>query len=355
MKKIVAFLLILLVILVLYYLAISNIPDIMAFFDGDMKDACIDKRGQFGDSTAIVNTLFSALALFGVLLTLFYQMQDNKEQKRLSDISRFEQNFFTMTGNLENIVSNLNYTEHLTNPFVQQPVNMPLGIPLDNIIGNNTPTVSYGNDLIIKGREIFEYIYNRQAIDGNITGIKQAIANGGLRSYEQAMSHGVLDHYFRYLYRIIKYVDDCELFLKDSARKQYYVSILRAQVSCYELLLIFYNCQLHSHNKFKKFIEDYTFFNNLRTELLATQEDISVYDSKISDVHQVDAEVMPAYEYAKSAFMRPQEYMTTAQQQQSRLSFLRRCFRDVRAIGSLEERIHRVEAAVHVLKGRAGL
>ena len=319
----------------------------MAFFDGDMKDACIGKRGQFGDSTAIVNTLFSALALFGVLLTLFYQMQDNKEQKRLSDISRFEQNFFTMTGNLENIVSNLTYTERLTNPFVQQPV--------DNIFGNNTPTVSYGNDLIIKGREIFEYIYNRQAIDGNITGIKQAIANGGLRSYEQAMSHGVLDHYFRYLYRIIKYVDDSKLFLKDAERKQYYVSILRAQVSCYELLLIFYNCQLPNHRKFKKLIEDYTFFNNLRTELLATPVDKSLYETKIGDVHQVDAEVMPACEYAKSAFMRPQEYMTTTQQQQARPSFWKRCYRDVRAIGSLEERIHRVEAAVRVLRGRAGV
>lgn len=339
----------------MYYLAITHISWLMEFFDERMKEAKLDERGQFGDSTAIVNTLFSALALFGVLITLYFQMQDNKEQKRLSDISRFEQNFFTMTGNLENIVSNLTYTEHFTNPFAQQLTNTALGVPVDNIFGNNATTIPHNNDFVVKGREIFEYLYNRQSIDGNITGIKQAILNGGLQSYEQAMSHGVLDHYFRYLYRIIKYVDDCELFLKDTDRKQYYVSILRAQVSCYELLMIFYNCQLPNHHKFKKLIEDYTFFNNLRTELLATPEDNNAYDAKIGDIHQVDAEVMPAHEYAKSAFMRPQEFLSVAQQQQVRPSFLRRCLRDLRAIGSIEERIHRVEAAVRVLRGRTGV
>lgn len=355
MKKVVIVATILMIILALYYFSISHISWIIEFFDEGMKEEELYKRGLFGDSTAIVNTLFSALALFGVLITLYFQMQDNKEQKRLSDISRFEQNFFTMTGNLENIVSNLTYTEHFTNPFAQQLPNIGLGVPVHNIFGNNTPTTSQNNELVIKGREIFEYLYNRQSIDGNITGIKQAVLNGGLQSYEQAMSHGVLDHYFRYIYRIIKYVDDCELFLKDTVRKQYYVSILRAQVSCYELLMIFYNCQLSSHHKFKKLIEDYTFFNNLRTELLATPEDIAVYDAKIGDIHQVDAEVMPAYEYAKSAFMCPQEFLSVAQQQLARPSFLRRCLKDLRTIGSIEERIHRVEAAVRVLRGRTGV
>ena len=46
-----------------------------------------------------------------------------------------------------------------------------------------------------------------------------------------------LDHYFRHLYRIIKYVDDQrELF---SLKERYeYVCLLRAQLSDYELGLV---------------------------------------------------------------------------------------------------------------------
>jgi len=358
MKKFLCVIFVLVVILLVYYYAINNIGVIMGFFDNTMKSAGIEKRGQFGDSTAIINTLFSALALFGVLTTLIFQMWDNKEQKRLSDISRFEQNFFTMTGNLENIVANLTYTEHFAFPFAHAytATAQDNALATENIFGNNAPdSTSQSRDIIIKGREIFEYLYNRQSIATDIIGIKKAISDGGIQSYEQAMSHGVLDHYFRYLYRIIKYVDDCELFRKDDNRKQYYVSVLRAQVSCYELLMLFYNCQLANHHKFKAFIEQYTFFNNLRTELLATDEERTLYDAKIGDRHQVDAEVMPPQEYAKSAFMRPEDFLSTSQQQQIRPSYLRRCLNDLKIIGNLEERIHRVEAAVQALRGRTGV
>ena len=81
-----------------------------------------------------------------------------------------------------------------------------------------------------------------------------------------------LDHYFRHLYRIIKYVDDQrELF---SLKERYeYVCLLRAQLSDYELGLVFYNCLSdNGRERFKPLAEKYALFNNLRDKVLNSPE-----------------------------------------------------------------------------------
>ena len=66
------------------------------------------------------------------------------------------------------------------------------------------------------------------------------------------------------MYRIIKFIDENTYFT--SKEKSEYVDILRATLSTYELLMLFYNAL--GHNKMRKFIIDYEFFNNISYDLL---------------------------------------------------------------------------------------
>lgn len=93
-----------------------------------------------------------------------------------------------------------------------------------------------------------------------------AIEREGIKGYEKQMS-GVLDNYFRYLYRILKYIDDSKL-ISDSTKYQY-AGILRAHLSYMELLLIYYNgLSVYGREKMKPLIEKYHLLKNIRAEKL---------------------------------------------------------------------------------------
>lgn len=81
----------------------------------------------------------------------------------------------------------------------------------------------------------------------------------------------LLDYYYRFMYRIIKFTDESPL-IKYQDRYNY-VCFLRALLSEYELVMLFYNC-LGSigHEKFKPLVEKYSLLKNLDTSLLAKSE-----------------------------------------------------------------------------------
>ena len=68
-----------------------------------------------------------------------------------------------------------------------------------------------------------------------------------------------LGHYFRNLYRIIKWIDESKL---DKEAKNNYLGIIRAQLSSSELVLLFYNNSTANGAKFKKFVDKYDFFDD---------------------------------------------------------------------------------------------
>ena len=87
-----------------------------------------------------------------------------------------------------------------------------------------------------------------------------ASVNDKYLDYYEQIKAG-LGHYFRTVYRIIRLVDETELDFED---KYKYVSILRAQLSDYEMLWLFYNCLCeYGQDKFKPLVEEYAFFKNL--------------------------------------------------------------------------------------------
>lgn len=101
--------------------------------------------------------------------------------------------------------------------------------------------------------------------------MRDAIADSGLTPYEIALK-GILDHYFRYLYRILKFIDETDLI--DEQQKYRYASMFRAQLSEFELVLVYYNgLSSMGKKKLKPLLEKFSILKNIRQEDLATVKD----------------------------------------------------------------------------------
>ena len=98
-----------------------------------------------------------------------------------------------------------------------------------------------------------------------------------VNKYTDLKELGCLDHYFRHLYRVIKYIDESKVVAEDK-QKYEYTCIVRASLSQYELIMLFYNClSSNGVEKFKPLIEKYAIFNNIREDLLAKDEHYNLY------------------------------------------------------------------------------
>lgn len=84
-------------------------------------------------------------------------------------------------------------------------------------------------------------------------------------------------HYFWHLYHTLKYINT-----HIKTNKKHYIATLRAQLSTYEMLLLYYHGlasqDLTEHNggnvsKYKKLIEDTSFLHGIRHELLFSSEE----------------------------------------------------------------------------------
>ena len=104
-------------------------------------------------------------------------------------------------------------------------------------------------------------------------GVKSVLNELGIKGYEGCSAVYRLDHYFRYLYRIMRFVDEANFLDRNSSDKTIrakYMGILRATLSPYELVLLFYNdLSKYGNEKVKPLIENYSFFKSLKKELLA--------------------------------------------------------------------------------------
>lgn len=73
-----------------------------------------------------------------------------------------------------------------------------------------------------------------------------------------------IGHYFRLLYNIVKLVK-----LTDGIDKKQYTNILRAQLSSYELKLLFYNCiSSWGKEKFKPLVEEFALLKTIPRAVL---------------------------------------------------------------------------------------
>ena len=251
---------------------------------------CSTERGTFGDMFGAVNALFSGLAFAGLIATLLYQREELKlqreelaqtreelkgqreefeEQNKTMKRQRFENTFFNMLSLQQEIVANLSY-EYYVNPNICPP--------------NTPPEQFYGMSpkSQLHGRDVFEGMYMRAIIDYQgmrfADGVYNILRGFGHLAYSNIKATTRFDHCFRHLYCIYKYVDTSDLITE--YERYDYASIIRSQLSDYELVMLFYDClTTNRREKFKPLIEKYTIFNSLRIELLANNQDVNAYSA----------------------------------------------------------------------------
>lgn len=245
------------------------------------------KEALFGDSFGSVNAIISALAFIGVVVALW--MQQRQIQLQREDLALQRQDLRNNTKELER--QSNEFEEQNRNIRLQRFENtffQMLSLHHEIVAGLKVNIkLSLGSGLIsdyttVTGREVFNILYTKAYIgdrkNQNDAGIKDVIENFKLRGYRRINEISTFDHYFRNLYRIIKFVDsiperrdekDKEGILTLKEKKEY-IAIVRASISEYELVLLFFNClymkDFIQEPQFKKFVEKYHLFNNIRPE-----------------------------------------------------------------------------------------
>lgn len=245
--------------------------------------------GEIGDTIGGIMGPFVAIAAAILTFLAFWvQFKANEQQRKDIARERFENNLFEL----------LHFHQDITNELLLKC----------NVYSNN-----YQNNIRTveeKGRDVFQLLYEDAIVYNKYGGIKNII-NISSNNWETAYLNcpiGFLDHYFRFLYRILKYIDDSSKNIPEMTKdKRYeYTCIVRATLSQYELIMLFYNCMSkNGREKFKPLIEKYAIFNNLRVELLATDKDIKLYASKFQDNYAFsqDENRDMSNEYKKGAFV----------------------------------------------------
>ena len=243
-------------------------------------------RGTFGDQFGAVNALFSGLAFTGLIYTIILQRRDLELQRHDLKLQRDE------------LALTRKEMEEQTAEFEKQ--NETLRIQrFENTFFNmlsqfqevvNSLSVKYkrgGEDFEAFGREVFKTSFERMPIyvdipSGHrdyqwISGMFYVLENLGLEGYCKADVPTYFDHYFRLLYRILKFVKDTPLITQFDEEYEY-TSMLRAVLSRYELVWLYYNgLSGYGSEKLKPLIERYAMLKNIRKDLLVEGIDVGAY------------------------------------------------------------------------------
>lgn len=275
-------------LLIITILAIIFVISLWLWVYFDYKDEKFDKRGTFGDMFGSVNALFSGLAFVGIIMTillqrkeLILQRQELKDtrvefqvQNETLKIQRFENTFFNLLSLHQQIVNSIDISYYKKKEKdTSEWEKAAFGIHHTNEDKEKVTLV---------GRDVF-------AFTGSILheAIKLHPENHD-KIYQEHYSEYNSDfgHYFRTLYRIIKLVDETDFFYDTTKKSQKeifeikykYTCIIRAQLSDYELVWLFYNCLSKYGSKFKNLVEEYHLFNNLSQDVISNSDHWNLYN-----------------------------------------------------------------------------
>lgn len=217
----------------------------------------MDDRGTFGDMFGFINSIFSGLAFGGVIWAILLQSRELKLQREELKLTRDELRGQKLALKKQNFEST----------FFQL-------LRLHHDIINGIDLFRSRDGMTIKGRDCFKVFYerferklaeNKQNYSGK-TG-KDRINNTYCDFYKCHQSE--VGHYFRNLYNIIKLIENSDL-----EDKKLYTNLVRAQLSSFELALLFYNALSDKGvEKFKPLIEKYSLLKTLPADKLLLEED----------------------------------------------------------------------------------
>ncbi|MCC8070741.1 MAG: putative phage abortive infection protein [Bacteroidales bacterium] len=240
---------------------------------------------EAGDSAGLASGLFSALAFAGVIYAIFLQreelslqrqeLKETKEeiagqrqaaeqQNLILRTQQFESAFFQMLGLFQQIVNELTYSWEKK----------------ERMYTLNGKDVMKGEVITVEGREVFRYTFEQAKYEFPnfpLEGMRKVLEVKGIDGYTDSEVTSLFDHYFRMLYRILKYTDETPLLATPAERYQY-TSILRSQLSRYELIWLYYNgLSVFGLEKLKPLLEKYSMLKNIREDQLVDNPSLPKY------------------------------------------------------------------------------
>jgi hypothetical protein len=255
-------------------LAVALYAGALIYLTWPISSISIDKSGVFGDSFGLLTSLFSGLASAGLIITILMQKEELslqrediklarselsgqraelKAQNETLKIQRFENTFFKMLEILDSCRKDIFYQ---TRHFQRQNTSYE---------GREAIRQLYEK---LSQRYFFNYVQENLSakyVFADKCNNKEGINERYIKFYTE---HGDdLGQYFRTLYNIIKLID--RNFSSDEGL--IYSNLLRAQLSRYELLLIFYNCLSSYGEKLTPLIKKYLILKHLESELIIEQ------------------------------------------------------------------------------------
>lgn len=289
-----------------------------------------EKPNEFGDSAGATNGLFSALAFAGVIYAIFLQknelelqrqeLKDTRKeiagQRKESELQnetlrrqRFENTFFQMMSLQQEIVNTLSCTcKNKNRSFTQTEKHSGREIfkalyeediaYYKDSDGRSIPCSSLKDALLKRHYEILRPA--NLSSDGSTIELPPI----DYSPYNEAAQPQYLDHYFRHLYRMVKFIDETKLLPDDFDERYQYTSMIRATLSRYEIVWLFYNGLSDTGIKFKPLMERYALLRGIRLDMLAIDEEKQYYQNLLDtdSINSTDSDNF----YNKSAFVKTQ-------------------------------------------------
>jgi uncharacterized membrane protein len=200
--------------------------------------------GQFGDYLGgTLNPIFSLLSLIAILVTLFLQTRELanssetlKKQSENFKVQAFETSFFTLVGmNSEQVKA----------------------IDLED----TEPGTFTGQRAIRKLYQRLEASYNAEVKNSKGIAEDEVVKNAFDQFYHK--NQRFVGSYFRSLNQVFRFIMD-----SSPGEPEQYWKIIQAQMSTYELLLIFYQSFTQSESLDLKLLLDVNYFEFIDTDIL---------------------------------------------------------------------------------------
>lgn len=208
----------------------------------------LKRRADVATTFNSLTALFTGIAMVLLFYTIIVQQQEMHSTRQVMNYQQIENTVFNMISVLNKVVEEVYL-----------------------VANKNTP------ERELKGRRAFKsfYLTFKEMYSKTISGKTVQESSEFSWRYVYNKQRAWLPHYFRTLYRVVKYIDDARLYDnadKNGLVKKEIVNTVRGQLSDYELVLLFYNIHSKEGEGFKELCIKYNLLKHLPAQLLLADE-----------------------------------------------------------------------------------
>lgn len=277
----------------------------------DSKEYLSD-RGTFGDKFGFINSLFSGLALTGIIISIYFQQyelslqrDELKQTRKEFKNQNFQTTFFNLLKTQRQIAEEIDCHIWNLKSYNQEESKHIIGRSFFNISKSElfriikalkyktygkysiwdfeqeydySPKSEWEADDLTETRKIYYtfYIYNisKDIFEDSKSKNENQIASLAFDIFFNKF-HYVIGHYFRHLYHILNFLESYENELvidesNDENSINNFANFIQAQMSTPEMFLLYYNC--YRFPKLKRLIIKFNILENLNIQDLISIE-----------------------------------------------------------------------------------